>query len=144
MRYFLFCLSFLLSFYANCQQYYLFIGSYTSTGSKGIYVYTFDASNGNVEFVSNTEGIVNPSFLTVAPDGRFIYACTETRTENAGSISSFQFDEITGQLSFINNQSSGGDNPVYVSIHKSGKWVVCGNYTGGSLSVFPVKKRWKP
>src|SRR6478672_1063123 len=125
---------------AHSQKYYLFIGSYTDSGSKGIYVYTFDASTGDAAFVSNTTGVVNPSFLTISPTGNFVYACTETRTANAGSISAFSFDKKSGALKFINKQSSGGDNPVYVSVHISGKWVVCGNYTGGSVAALPINK----
>ncbi|MGI8637602.1 MAG: lactonase family protein [Segetibacter sp.] len=140
MRQVLFFFFTILSFCANCQKYYLFIGSYTDSGSKGIYVYTFDASTGNAAFVSNTNGIVNPSFLTISPGGNFIYACTETRTANAGSISSFSFNKKNGSLQFINKQSSGGDNPVYVSAHRDGRWVVCGNYTGGSVAALAVNK----
>jgi len=125
---------------ASSQKYYLFIGSYTDSGSKGIYVYTFDASTGRAAFVSNTTGVVNPSFLSVSPAGNFVYACTETRKANAGSISAFSFNRENGSLKFINKQSSGGDNPVYVSVHKNGKWVVCGNYTGGSLAALPINK----
>lgn len=140
MRLLLSCLFVFASLYANCQKYYLFIGSYTDSGSKGIYVYTFDASTGDAQFVNNTEGIVNPSFLTVSPNGKYVYACTETRTANTGNISAFAFDRKSGSLKFINKQSSGGDNPVYVSAHKNGKWVVCGNYTGGSVAALPINK----
>ena len=52
------------------QQYYLFIGTYTegpaSQGSKGIYVYKFDAATGNATPVS-TVMTDNPSYLAVAP-----------------------------------------------------------------------------
>jgi 6-phosphogluconolactonase len=133
-----FCFFTLISLCTYCQKYFLFVGSYTGSGSKGIYVYRFDASSGDIEFVSNAEDVVNPSYLTISPRGKFIYACTETRTANAGSISSFSFNKKDGTLRFINKQSSGGDNPVYVSVHKSGQWVVCGNYTGGSLAALAV------
>lgn len=123
---------------ANCQEYFLFIGTYTGSGSKGIYVYRFNTSTGKATWVSNTEGIVNPSYLALAPRGKFLYACTETRTVDAGGISAFKFDRDNGTLHFINKQSSGGDNPAYVSVHNSGKWVVAGNYSGGSLSAFAV------
>lgn len=125
---------------AYSQQYFLFIGTYTGTGSKGIYVYTFDASTGKAKWVSNTEGIVNPSYLAIAPGGKLLYACTETRIANAGGVSSFRFDREKGSLTFLNKQSSGGDNPAYVSVHNSGRWVVPGNYSGGSLSVLPVNE----
>ena len=138
MRSFLLCLLISFSLTATCQKYFLFIGTYTGSGSKGIYVYTFDASTGKAQWVSNTEGVVNPSYLAIAPGGSFLYACTETRTVNAGGVSAFSFDHEKGVLTFLNKQSSGGDNPAYVSVHKSGKWVIAGNYSGGSLASFPV------
>lgn len=140
MRLLLFSLFFIFSINACSQKYFLFIGSYTGSGSKGIYVYKFDAATGNIQFISNTENVVNPSYLTISNNGKFIYSCTETRTANVGSISSFLFDRKNGKLQFLNKQPSGGDNPVYVSTHKSGKWVVCGNYTGGSVSAFRISK----
>jgi 6-phosphogluconolactonase len=140
MRY-LFVFLFLFLFVnAYSQQYFLFIGTYTGTGSKGIYVYTFDAATGKAKWLSNTEGVINPSYLDIAPGGKLLYACTETRTANAGGVSAFRFDRENGSLTFINKQSSGGDNPAYVSVHKSGRWVVPGNYSGGSLSVFPINE----
>ena len=138
MRSVLLCLLLSISLAASCQKYFLFIGTYTGSGSKGIYVYTFDAATGKAQWVSNTEGIVNPSYLAIAPGGLLLYACTETRIADAGGISAFRFNRAKGSLTFINKQSSGGDNPAYVSVHNSGKWVIAANYSGGSLSAFPV------
>lgn len=138
MRHVLLCLLISIPLLANCQKSFLFIGTYTGSGSKGIYVYTFDASSGKAVWVSNTENVVNPSYLAIAPGGSLLYACNETITANEGGISAFRFDHEKGTLTFINKQSSGGDNPAYVSVHKSGKWVIAGNYSGGSLSAFPV------
>lgn len=138
MRFIFICLALLISLSANCQKYFLFIGTYTGTGSKGIYVYTFNAATGKAQWVSNTEGVVNPSYLAIAPGNSLLYACTETKTADAGGISAFRFNRKSGILTFINKQSSGGDNPAYVSVHKSGKWVIAGNYSGGNLSAFPT------
>ncbi len=140
MRAILLCLLFFISLGASCQKYFLFIGTYTGSGSKGIYVYQFDAASGKATWVSNTEGVVNPSYLATAPGDSLLYACTETRTVNAGGVTAFRFDRQKGLLSFINKQSSGGDNPAYVSVHQSGRWVVAANYSGGSLAAFPISK----
>lgn len=128
------------SFIAYSQKYYLFVGTYTNTGSKGIYVYSFDAKSGRLDSVSNTDNITNPSFLTIAPNKKFVYACTDTRTSNTGSVSAFSFNRKTGKLSFINKELSSGSNPVYISVHKSNKWAVIGNYTSGNLTTFPLAK----
>jgi 6-phosphogluconolactonase len=140
MRFFFAGLCFLLCAAANSQKYYLFIGTYTGTGSKGIYVYQFDAGTGKLKWISNTDNVVNPSYLAVAPGDTLLYACTETRTVNAGGVTAFKFNRATGELSQLNKQSSGGDNPAYVSVNKNGKWVVAGNYSGGSLAAFPVNR----
>ncbi len=123
---------------AFSQRFYLFVGTYTDRGSKGIYVYEFNAATGKANWISNTEGTINPSFLAIAPGNRHLYAVTETARENAGSVSAFSFDPATGKLTFLNKQLSGGDNPCYVSVHSGKKWIAVGNYSGGSLSVFPV------
>ncbi|MEJ7767419.1 MAG: lactonase family protein [Chitinophagaceae bacterium] len=128
----------LVSCTAISQTYYLFIGTYTNAGSKGIYTYTFDASTGKAEWVSTTEGIVNPSYLAIAPNRKTLFAVTETARENAGSVSAFSFDQVNGKLTFLNKQPSGGDNPCYVTVSKNNKWVFIANYSGGSLSAFPV------
>lgn len=129
-----------LGFSASAQKFYLFIGTYTGSGSKGIYVYEFDAGTGKAKWLSNTDSVVNPSFLSVAPGDSVLYACTETRTVNAGGVTAFKFNKTNGGLTLLNKQSSGGDNPCYVNVHRSGKWVTVGNYSGGSLAVFPVNK----
>lgn len=122
----------------NAQDYYLFVGTYTTGKSKGIYVYKFDSHNGEVQWVSNTDSSTNPSYLALSPDGKYVYAVNETGREQAGKVSAYAFDKQTGSLSFINQQLSGGDDPCFVAVHPSGKWAVVGNYSGGNLSAFPI------
>jgi 6-phosphogluconolactonase (cycloisomerase 2 family) len=125
----------LLSGCSASKKYFLFAGTYTHTGSKGIYVYRFDAKTGKLDSLSSTDKVVNPSYLDISPDNKIIYACTESRMDTNGNISAFLFNRVNNKLEFINKQSSGGVNPVYVSVHRSNKQVITANYTGGSLSV---------
>lgn len=116
---------------------YLFIGSFTSNvPDTGLYVYEFNSKTGALNFKSSIQQITNPSFLAISPNGRYVYACTDSRLPNSGNITAFAFDSIGGTLKMINKQSSGGDNPVYTAVHQSNKFVVVGNYNGGSVSVF--------
>ena len=120
---------------------YLFIGTYThSKPGKGIYIYSFNPDNGALTFVSNGKNITNPSYITLAPDGCHLYACTETQMPHKGSISAFAFDSTTGKLSYLNQQSSSGENPVYASVDKTNKWLVNANYTEGSAVVLGIEK----
>lgn len=126
---------------AVAQHFYLFIGTFTGPeGGEGIYVYDFNSADGSLLKVSSTTHLVNPSFITLAPGGKHLYACTESKMPGAGSVSSFSFNDTTGTLTFLNKQSSGGENPVYLSVHKSNRWLVNGNYTEGSITVYPLNK----
>jgi 6-phosphogluconolactonase len=120
---------------------YLIAGSYTNDKpARGIYVYSIDMESGALTKKSSSHNITNPSYLTLSPDGSKLYACTETRMLHAGSVSAFSFDSVSGAVTFINKQPSGGENPVYLAVHKSNKWLVNGNYAGGSLSVYPLER----
>ncbi len=138
MRSLLAALAFFLCTAISAQDYYLFAGTYTTGKSKGIYVYKFNSVNGELQWVGNTDSCTNPSFLSVSPDGRYLYAVNETGREQPGRVSAFSFDKTTGKLQFLNQQVSGGDDPCFITTHSTGKWIVVGNYSGGNLSVFPV------
>jgi 6-phosphogluconolactonase len=122
----------------SAQNYHLLIGTYTSTGSKGIYVYNFNAKTGNAKWVSNTDSVVNPSYITLSHNGKFVYAVNETNGADPGKVSAFSFNNKKGTLKFLNTQLSGGDDPCYVSISNDDKWLAVANYTGGSVAVFPL------
>lgn len=123
------------------NDFYLLTGTYTSGKSEGIYVHQFNSITGESKLIS-TINASNPSFLTVSPNEKFVYAVYEnadsSRFTVTGSVASFAFDKKSGKLSFINKQESGGKHPCYVSIDKTGKWVFAGNYSSGSVAVLPV------
>ena len=61
MKKYLLAVFILCSSTLSAQHFYLFAGTYTSNGSKGIYVYDFDAATGKVALVSSTDSADNPS-----------------------------------------------------------------------------------
>ncbi len=125
-------------FTASAQNYYLLVGTYDSPKSEGIYVYRFNTSDGSSSPVSHII-TSNPSYLSIAPGGQYVYAVHENAKEGkGGEVAAFSFNNKTGELQFINQQGTGGDHPCYVETDQTGKWVFAGNYTSGSLSVMPV------
>src|SRR5215216_1010744 len=139
MRWFLFSLL-LFSFQGFAQEHYLFIGTYTGSGSKGIYVYKFNMQTGKATWVSNTDSITasNPSYLATTPNGKYLYAVYEDGAQKNGQVAAYSFNINTGKLTLINKQPSGGDHPCYVAITNNNKWLAVANYTGGSVSIFAV------
>ncbi len=130
-------LSFLLTV-CHGQVSYLLVGTYTSGKSQGIYVYHFNSTTGDFDSVSMIK-TSNPSFLAVSKNEKYVYAVNEAAEKgDGGRLSAFSFDKNSGQLSLINQQPSGGDDPCYVSIDKTGKWVSVANYTSGSLAILGI------
>ena len=117
---------------------YLLAGTYTGGKSKGIYVYRF-MPNGSAELVDSAT-TANPSYLAVSPDRQFVYAVNELSAgEGGGRVSAYRFNKNTGKLSFLNNQSSEGEHPCYITTDAKNRWVIVGNYSSGNVTVLPVQ-----
>src|SRR5580700_11059766 len=91
----------LVSLCGTAQDYYLFVGTYTSGKSKGIYVYDLNIQTAAAKSVSYAES-KNPSYLAIASNGKFLYSVNEGG--NDSYVSAFAFDRKSGKLSFINKQ----------------------------------------
>ncbi len=125
----------------NKTKTLLFIGTYTEGKPDfGIFIYDFNSSTGELKKLSTGENIVNPSFITISPNGQFLYACTDTKLPKHGSVTSFKIDSVNGKISFLNKQTSGGENPVYLTVAKSNRFVVNGNYTEGNVTIFKTNE----
>jgi 6-phosphogluconolactonase len=119
------------------KSYDLLIGTYTTNGSDGIYVYRFYTESGRLAYLNRTTGVDNPSYLCVANNGKFVYSVNEVGDDRKGSVSAFSFEPVVGTINLINKQPSGA-GPCYISVDKDQKHVFAANYAGGSLSVFPL------
>jgi 6-phosphogluconolactonase len=135
---FVLCSLFLLASCANQQHYYLFIGTYTNTTSKGIYIYDFNSATGDASLISNTDSVTNPSWVTISSDHKYVYAVNETNGTNPGRVTAYSFDKNNGTLHFLNTTASGGDDPCYVSTSSDNKWLAVANYSSGTATVFPI------
>ncbi len=100
-------------------------------------MYSLDTVNGKLKKLSSVK-VHNPSFLTLAPGGRYLYACTETQTPGKGSLCSYAVDTDKKTLRLINRQPSNGENPVYAVVNKTAQWLIEGNYTEASVSIYPL------
>ncbi|MFM9020634.1 MAG: lactonase family protein [Sediminibacterium sp.] len=132
-------LLFLLAYLTGqSQHFYLLAGTYTNNGSKGIYVFDFDAENGTVRLLSHTDNADNPSYLCISKDGNYLYAVNEVDINQLGKVSAYLFDRRQSKLQLINQQRTGGAHPCHISITGDGKMVFVANYTGGNVAAFPV------
>ena len=119
----------------------LYVGTYTAGKSEGIYVYRFDSNTGALSRSSATMS-TNPSFLTIDRSKRFLYAVNEVGEyagKPGGAVSAFEIDRDTSNLRLLNEQATQGADPCYLSVDTKKKTLLVANYTGGSVSVVPLR-----
>mgnify|MGYP001328496343 CR=1 FL=1 len=126
----------------NSKKMLLYVGTYTSRGSEGIYVYEFDAETGALGHLHTVRDVVEPSFLAIDKAEKYLYAVNETEEyegEKSGAVSAFAIDQKTGALKFLNKRPSLGGAPCHISVSNNGKFALAANYLGGNVSVFPIE-----
>lgn len=113
----------------------LIVGTYTNNcESNGIYVFEFNTKTAESKLKSNTVGIINPSYLSIAENNKQIYSVNENGAES--TVSAFVFDAISGKMNFLNKQSAEGADPCYIISDEQN--VIVANYSGGTISVFGI------
>lgn len=84
------------------------------------------------EEIQLVENLVNPSFQCMDQTGKFLYSIHGDFSE----ISAFSVAE-DGKLTYLNTVSTGGVNPVHLSVDKSNRWVFVANLQTGTVAVIP-------
>ena len=119
----------------------LYVGTYTATGkSDGIYLYSMDPRTGALTRMNSFKS-VNPSFLTIDRDRRYLYAVNEVpdyQGKPSGGVSAFAIERDLS-LRLLNEQPTGGADPCHLTIDRKRKTLLVANYTGGNVASLPVK-----
>jgi 6-phosphogluconolactonase len=145
---------------AKSGDFFVYMGTYTGfkyvhhsraygvgeSHSKGIYISRFNATTGELSEPELAAEMVNPSFLTVSPDHRFVYAVSEDPLsvgpplDAASYVSAFAVEFSTGKLRLLNTVPTGGTSTCFISMDNTGKYVLMANFGSGSVSVLRVKE----
>jgi len=151
-------LSMARSVVAEDKEFLLYAGTYTGfkyishgnpvsgSHSEGIYVSRFRPATGELTEAELAARISNPSFLAVSPDRRFLYAASEDplslgpARDHESYISAYAIDRKTGRLRLLNSVPSGGTSTCYLSVDKTGKFVLTASFGSGSISILRVRK----
>jgi 6-phosphogluconolactonase len=143
---------------AKDKEFLLYAGTYTGfkyishgnpvsgSHSEGIYVSHFRPATGELTAAQLAARINNPSFLAVSPDHRVLYAASEDplsvgpARDHESYVSAYAIDHKTGRLRLLNSVPSGGTSTCYLSVDKTGKYVLTASFGSGSISILRVKK----
>jgi len=142
----------------EANEYFLYSGTYTGfkyishgnpageSHSQGIYVSRFRPATGDLSEAKLAANIRNPSFLAISPDHRFLYAASEDplslgpARDHESYISAYAIDPKTGELHSLNTVPSGGTSTCYLSVDRTGKYVLTASFGSGSISVLRVRE----
>ena len=144
---------------AAAQDYFVYAGTYTGFKNvhnslpnglgvpkgKGIYVARFHAATGELGQPELAAEVINPSFLAIQPNHRFLYAVSEDPTsvgpplDHESFINAYSIDAATGKLRLLNSLPTGGTSTCFLSLDKTGKFVMMANFGSGSITVLRVK-----
>lgn len=123
----------------------VFVGTYTRPEghvlgkAEGIYRLQRHPKSGKLIQRSVIGDIINPSYLTFSPDGKYLYAVSEIGggQDTTGYVYAYAVTEDEVQM--INRRPSHGIAPCHLAIHPSGKYLFVANY-GGGISMYPLER----
>jgi 6-phosphogluconolactonase len=128
---------------AASGEYFVYIGTYTRTRGKGIYMFRFQPATGKVTALSLAAETPSPSFLAIDPKQKFLYAANEHDGPDVpgknSTVSAYAIDPKTGALTFLNKVSCRGEGPAHIALDKTGKALLAANYRSGSLALLPIE-----
>jgi 6-phosphogluconolactonase (cycloisomerase 2 family) len=120
--------------------FYAYVGCFTTEQRRargdGIHVYRMDPATGAWSHLQHVGNLVNPSFLILSRDQRFLYSAHGDEKY----ATSFAVDNDTGRLTLLNRADTGGGNGAHHALDPSGRFLVVANYASGTVAVLPVRK----
>lgn len=120
----------------------MFVSGYSRADQAGIMVYRW-ADRAQPTLVGAIGGVINPSFVVIHPNGRWVYAVSETNADEdgvGGSVWAWQFaaDAQTLAVQSLNEQPSAGNAPCHLRFDQTGRWLLVSNYLSGTVAVLPI------
>jgi 6-phosphogluconolactonase len=100
-----------------------------------------DTSSGKMTFKTVVKNLINPSYLAVHPRTGYVYTVHEKGTfegKPGGGVIALVVDPENGDVRLLNKQSSGGEDPCYINIERSGRYALVANYTSGNVAMLPI------
>lgn len=110
------------------------VGSYADE-EGGLYTYRLDATDGALHAL-DTAPASKTAFVTRHPEDPYVYTAGRT---GGGIVAAFHADPETGAVTSLNERSSGGAAPGYVSVDATGRYCFVANCDGHTVAMLPIE-----
>lgn len=118
----------------------LYVGTFTTEDSKGIYHFLFNTKTGALTNQILAAETSSPNFMVFSKNRKHLYTANRSgNPDQPDFISAFNINK-NGTLTLINTQNSEGKSPCHVAINEKGTLISNTNYHGGTVSLYQINK----
>lgn len=128
----------------NEKKTYLFVGSYAKPEGPGVYLYRWNEEELALEPpLAEADGLRNPTFLNVDPEGGKLYAISEGVNEaggKSGTAVSYRFDAGEGTLERIGEAPTTDGPTCHIERSPDGRRLIVVSYHGGMAGLMELEE----
>ena len=124
------------------HDFFAYFGTGRSGANIGFSIAHFNSDTGVLTVPTLAPTAAAPNIFVLSADGRFLYTCHAGRTfqdQPGGGVGAFAVDPGTGGLTALNAVASGGADPGFISLDRTGRFALVANYNGGNIAVFALR-----
>jgi 6-phosphogluconolactonase len=115
----------------NPREHRLYIGTYTRSGSRGIYLIRLDAATGALSPPELAAETGNPTFLALSPDRRILYAVRSSPQ----AVVAYRIGD-GGRLTPLSPPATAeATGPCHVAVDRTGRLILATNYHTAEIVV---------
>ena len=121
---------------AMASSHLIFLGGYTAKGpNKGIYAVRLDGETGRLGAPVLAAEAVDPAWITLTPDKKFLYAIHPSAAQAIG----FAVDPSNGKLTPLPAPTSpAASPPSHLAVDATGRVLLAANYRDGYVAALPI------
>ena len=117
------------------STFQFFVGTHAPAGESSVLKCEADFGNETFKTLYTMREISDPTYLAISKD-HTLYALG--KTSEGGSV--YALKETDSALSVLNTETSGGDGPCHICSDPSGAFLLCANYSSGSIALYDLEE----
>lgn len=124
--------------YYSTPEIPFYVGTYTKTGSQGIYLCKLDTITGKLRSIGLAAKANQPGYLHISMDDSFLWAVQEGVGKTDSAIA-YSIEPSSNRLTRLNQVSVKGSGACYVSATHDNNYLAVACYSSGSISLIPLQ-----
>lgn len=123
------------------KEYYIYLGTYTNKGSKGIYGMRISQEGKLMEEPQLLAEMPSPTYFYLSRNRHFLYAVAEPGEGEKGATYVYEIDPQSKALSLHSKRAAAGRGLCHITMDKQERYAVVTCYPDATVQVFPVDHR---